>query len=275
MSRLSLPACLIASALAVSTLYAAPPYAADERAAVAGQPAGHRGRAGIGHADGSTRRPATGRHRQVRRRHRPRPHGGRDAVAEPAGVVDVQDGLFLRPKKNGAATLVISAGGKEARVPRHGRGDGQARAGQLPPRRDRRALNVGGCNAGACHGTPSGKNGFKLSLRGFDPAADLPATHPRPVRPPHRQARPRRRASCFLKARRPRAARGRPAVRRDQRARRDDARVARRGAAGRPADAAGDQEGRSAARRAAAEGARPSGSNSRWSRRSPMARPAT
>src|SRR5262249_3050348 len=26
--------------------------------------------------------------------------------------------------------------------------------------------------AGACHGTPSGKNGFKLSLRGFDPEAD-------------------------------------------------------------------------------------------------------
>ena len=35
------------------------------------------------------------------------------------------------------------------------------------------AMNVGGCNAGACHGTPSGKNGFKLSLRGFDPAADF------------------------------------------------------------------------------------------------------
>jgi hypothetical protein len=34
------------------------------------------------------------------------------------------------------------------------------------------AFNVAGCNAGACHGTPSGKNGFKLSLRGFDPAAD-------------------------------------------------------------------------------------------------------
>src|SRR6202011_5416876 len=34
------------------------------------------------------------------------------------------------------------------------------------------ALNVGGCNAGACHGTPSGKGGFKLSLRGFDPDAD-------------------------------------------------------------------------------------------------------
>ncbi|MBN9518931.1 DUF1549 domain-containing protein, partial [bacterium] len=34
------------------------------------------------------------------------------------------------------------------------------------------ALAVAGCNAGACHGTPSGKNGFKLSLRGFDPPAD-------------------------------------------------------------------------------------------------------
>src|SRR5206468_8149752 len=34
------------------------------------------------------------------------------------------------------------------------------------------SLNVGGCNSGACHGTPSGKNGFKLSLRGYDPPAD-------------------------------------------------------------------------------------------------------
>jgi len=30
-----------------------------------------------------------------------------------------------------------------------------------------------GCNAGACHGTPSGKNGFRLSLRGYDPVLDL------------------------------------------------------------------------------------------------------
>lgn len=29
-----------------------------------------------------------------------------------------------------------------------------------------------GCNAGTCHGTPTGKNGFRLSLRGFDPATD-------------------------------------------------------------------------------------------------------
>ncbi len=30
-----------------------------------------------------------------------------------------------------------------------------------------------GCNAGACHGTPTGKNGFRLSLRGYDPALDI------------------------------------------------------------------------------------------------------
>ncbi len=29
-----------------------------------------------------------------------------------------------------------------------------------------------GCNSGACHGELAGKGGFKLSLRGFDPAAD-------------------------------------------------------------------------------------------------------
>jgi hypothetical protein len=33
-------------------------------------------------------------------------------------------------------------------------------------------LTRAGCNAGACHGTPTGKNGFRLSLRGYDPALD-------------------------------------------------------------------------------------------------------
>src|SRR5438552_8294538 len=30
-----------------------------------------------------------------------------------------------------------------------------------------------GCNSGACHGTPTGKNGFRLSLRGYDPESDI------------------------------------------------------------------------------------------------------
>ena len=34
------------------------------------------------------------------------------------------------------------------------------------------ALSRGGCNQGACHGSPQGKGGFLLSLRGFDPEVD-------------------------------------------------------------------------------------------------------
>jgi hypothetical protein len=30
-----------------------------------------------------------------------------------------------------------------------------------------------GCNSGGCHGTPTGKNGFRLSLRGYDLALDI------------------------------------------------------------------------------------------------------
>ncbi|MCS7270978.1 MAG: DUF1549 domain-containing protein, partial [Gemmataceae bacterium] len=93
------------------------------------------------------------------------------ARVEPSDVVTVQDGLFLRPRRNGQATLVIQAGGQTARVPVTVQGMEQATPVSF--RRDViAALNVGGCNMGACHGTPSGKNGFRLSLRGDDPAFD-------------------------------------------------------------------------------------------------------
>ena len=35
------------------------------------------------------------------------------------------------------------------------------------------ALSRAGCNSGACHGSPQGKNGFRLSLRGGDPDLDF------------------------------------------------------------------------------------------------------
>lgn len=35
------------------------------------------------------------------------------------------------------------------------------------------ALTKAGCNMGACHGSPSGKGGFRLSLRGYDSKLDL------------------------------------------------------------------------------------------------------
>jgi len=44
-------------------------------------------------------------------------------------------------------------------------------AGRLPAR-GRRGHERRRLQPGACHGTPNGKNGFRLSLRGSDPAAD-------------------------------------------------------------------------------------------------------
>jgi hypothetical protein len=91
--------------------------------------------------------------------------------SESADVAAVDETGFVRPKKNGQTAILIKAGGKTARVPVSVTDLGGRQATSF---RNEviAALNVGGCNAGACHGTPSGKNGFKLSLRGFDPAAD-------------------------------------------------------------------------------------------------------
>ena len=41
-----------------------------------------------------------------------------------------------------------------------------------------------GCNVGGCHGAARGKDGFRLSLFGFDPDGDFPATHALNERPP-------------------------------------------------------------------------------------------
>ncbi len=94
------------------------------------------------------------------------------ATATPAGVVDIGPGLFLRGIKDGSATISIEAGGKTTSVKVEVLESQSAKPASF--RHDvMAAFNVGGCNMGACHGTPSGKNGFKLSLRGFDPAADF------------------------------------------------------------------------------------------------------
>ena len=94
-----------------------------------------------------------------------------EASLENPGVANLDGELFLTPKGNGATNLVVKAGGQTAKVALTARN--QEKAQPVSFRHDLIAsLNVGGCNAGACHGTPSGKNGFKLSLRGYDPASD-------------------------------------------------------------------------------------------------------
>src|SRR5262249_2088858 len=93
--------------------------------------------------------------------------------AEVAGVVTIRPGGFLQAHKDGRTTLIIRAGPRTVRVPVVVTG-----CDKPQPVSFRRefiaALSVGGCNAGACHGIPSGRGGFKLSLRGYDPPADYP-----------------------------------------------------------------------------------------------------
>jgi hypothetical protein len=91
--------------------------------------------------------------------------------AEAADTVSVATGGFLRPLKEGTTKLLIKAAAQLAQVPvvvkDFDKPSPISFRNQLVA-----ALNVGGCNAGACHGTPSGKGGFRLSLRGYDPSAD-------------------------------------------------------------------------------------------------------
>ncbi len=48
---------------------------------------------------------------------------------------------------------------------------------------------------GACHGSPSGKAGFRLSLRGFDAPLDIMTAPHRGLQPPRQ---PRRAAESLL-----------------------------------------------------------------------------
>jgi hypothetical protein len=91
--------------------------------------------------------------------------------AEDSGVIKIYPGGFLEPWRNGRTTLVVRAGPVTSRVPvivtDQDRPEPISFRHQLIA-----ALNVGGCNQGACHGVPNGRGGFRLSLRGYDPAAD-------------------------------------------------------------------------------------------------------
>jgi len=91
---------------------------------------------------------------------------------DPPSLARIDETGFVTPLANGMGKLVATAGKSRVEVPL------VVKDFEKPiPVSFRHeviaALNVGGCNMGACHGTPSGKNGFKLSLRGFDPTADF------------------------------------------------------------------------------------------------------
>ena len=98
-------------------------------------------------------------------------------TAEAAGVITIRPGAFLQPQKDGRTTLIVQAGPRTARIPVV-----VTDVDKPQPISFRHqfvaALNVAGCNQGACHGSPNGRGGFRLSLRGYNPAADyLELTH--------------------------------------------------------------------------------------------------
>lgn len=91
------------------------------------------------------------------------------ASSNPA--VAALEGSVVRPKGDGSAEIVVTVGGHQVKsaveVSNFGKPDLISfEYGALV------ALTKNGCNAGACHGSPSGKGGFRLSLRAFDPALD-------------------------------------------------------------------------------------------------------
>ncbi|MBX6313612.1 MAG: DUF1549 domain-containing protein [Isosphaeraceae bacterium] len=86
-------------------------------------------------------------------------------------VLAVDRGGMIAPRGDGRAEVCVRWGSIEARAAIEVREAGRAQ----PIRFEHEvlpALTKAGCNQGACHGTPSGKNGFRLSLRGYDPALD-------------------------------------------------------------------------------------------------------
>jgi hypothetical protein len=77
---------------------------------------------------------------------------------------------YIAPAAAGETSVTITAADKQATLPVKVMGADQPKvsfARDVMP-----VLGKVGCNAGTCHGSKDGKNGFKLSLRGYDPDYD-------------------------------------------------------------------------------------------------------
>ena len=91
-----------------------------------------------------------------------------------AGIAEISRSGVLRPRADGKGTLVLRLAGKTAPAPITVSGFSRPVhvhfATDVAP-----VLSRLGCNQGTCHGSAKGKNGFKLSLRGYDPLFDVRA----------------------------------------------------------------------------------------------------
>ncbi len=89
-------------------------------------------------------------------------------------AVRVDEAGLIHPEKDGHASVEVIVDGKSALVDVTVRGLSESHpvgfVRDVMP-----ILSKAGCNSGPCHGGAKGKNGFKLSLRGYDPAFDYAA----------------------------------------------------------------------------------------------------
>ncbi len=90
------------------------------------------------------------------------------------GITEVNRAGLVRPVADGQGSLVLTLAGLKAEVPitvsgMHDRPKVDFVHDVNP------AMSRLGCNSGTCHGSAQGKNGFKLSLRGYDPIFDVRA----------------------------------------------------------------------------------------------------
>jgi WD40 repeat protein/mono/diheme cytochrome c family protein len=91
-----------------------------------------------------------------------------------APVIDISPAGFVSAKADGDAKLIIDVAGTISEIPVTVSGFGAVFAANFI-RDVNPVLSRLGCNAGTCHGSLNGKNGFKLSLRGYDPIFDVRA----------------------------------------------------------------------------------------------------
>jgi len=95
------------------------------------------------------------------------------ASSRDAEMVSIDNEGYVHPKRAGKSVITVRAAGKRTSFAV------TVRSMKAPPisfvREVMPILSRSGCNAGTCHGSAKGKNGFKLSLRGYDPDYDYHA----------------------------------------------------------------------------------------------------
>lgn len=96
------------------------------------------------------------------------------SVQQDGAAVVVTESGFVRANADGNSNLTITLGDQVARIPVTVSGVNAPFVADFVSHVNP-VLSRVGCNQGTCHGAAKGKNGFKLSLRGYDPLFDVRA----------------------------------------------------------------------------------------------------